>query len=69
MAHANAVTGASVYVDDGTNGYAGSGTAGTVEIGFPETSFTPDGWPTTDRFVGPGDTFGSGIVIDIDLDN
>ena len=69
MAHANAINGATVYVDDGTNGMAGVGTPGTVETIAPETTFTPDGWPTTDRFVGPGDTYGSGIVVDIDLDN
>lgn len=68
MAHANSINGATVYVDDGTNGYAGTGTPGTVETPPPETSFTPDGWPTTDRFVGPGDTYGSGVVVDIDLD-
>lgn len=69
MAHANAVTGATVYIDDGTNGMAGTGTAGTVEIGIPEDTFTPDGWPTTIRFVGPGDSYGSGVVVDIDSDN
>ena len=59
MAHANPVTGATVYIDD-------SGTdPGTV---IPEDSFTPDGWPTAIRFTGPGDTFGSGVVLDIDSD-
>jgi hypothetical protein len=69
MAHANSISGATVYIDDGTNGYAGTAAAGTVEIGIPETLFTPDGWPTTDRYVGPGDSYGSGVVVDIDLDN
>lgn len=68
MPHANPVTGATVYIDDGTNGYAGVSVAGTVEIGIPEDTFTPDGWPTTIRFVGPGDSYASGIAIDIDLD-
>jgi hypothetical protein len=68
MAHANPVTGATVYVDDGTAGMAGTGIAGTVEIGVPEATFTPDGWPTTDRFTGPGNSWGSGVVTDIDSD-
>jgi len=60
MAHANNITGATVYVDDGTGGY------GPAPV--PEDTFTADGWPTTDRWTGPGNTFGSGVVIDIDLD-
>jgi hypothetical protein len=62
MAHANSVTGSSVYIGDGTDGMvSGDGI-------IPEDTFTSDGWPTTIRFTGPGDTFGSGIVIDIDSD-
>lgn len=66
MAHACAArsvasrpeNGATVYIDD----------IG-VDIVIPEDTFTPDGWPTTIRFVGPGNTFGSGTVIDIDSDD
>ena len=58
MAHANAF-GATVYLDDN----------GTMpDSAVPETTLTVDGWPTTDRFVGPGDTYGSGVVLDIDAD-
>ena len=46
--------GATVYVDD-------LGGAGGIFV--PEDTFTPDGWPTTDRFVGPGT-----YLVDIDLD-
>ncbi len=54
MAHANSTGGATVYVDD-------LGGAGGIFV--PEDTFTPDGWPTTDRFVGPGT-----YLVDIDLD-
>ena len=60
MPHANAVTGATVYIDDS------GGDPGAVAI--PEDTFTPDGWPGAVRFVGPGDTYGSGVVLDIDAD-
>ena len=59
MAHANSTGGATVYVDD-------LGGAGGIFV--PEDTFTPDGWPTTDRFTGPGNSYGSGVAIDIDLD-
>ena len=52
--HSNSLTGTTVYIDDVTV--------------VPEDSFTPDGWPTNIRFVGDSDTFGSGVVIDIDTD-
>jgi hypothetical protein len=71
MAHANAVTGATVYVDDGTGGMAGIPApdgSGSNPVVVPEDTFTPDGWPGAVRFTGPGDTFGSGVVIDIDSD-
>ena len=58
MAHANPVSGATVYIDDSL--------PSVVDV--PEDTFTADGWPTTVRFVGPGDSFGSGVVLDIDSD-
>ena len=65
MPHANPL-GATVYVDDGTAGMAPAD--GSAPVAVPEDSFTPDGWPTAIRFTGPGDTYGSGVVIDIDSD-
>ena len=60
MAHANAIGGSTVYIGD-------SGTdTGTAVI--PEDTFTPDGWPTSVRFTGDGDTYGGGTVLDIDGD-
>ena len=56
MAHANPVGGATVFFDDPPTG------------DIPEDTFTLDGWPGVIRFVGPGDTYASGVVIDIDLD-
>ena len=55
-------------MDDGTNGMLGTGTPGVGDPAVPEDTLTRDGWPTTIRFVGPGDTYGSGVVIDIDSD-
>ena len=60
MAHANPIGGSTVYIDDSGND---SGNAA-----IPEDTFTADGWPTGVRFTGPGDTYGSGVVLDIDGD-
>ena len=60
MPHANPITGATVYLDD--NG------TGDGNVAVPEDTLTSDGWPGAIRFVGPGDTFGSGVVLDIDSD-
>lgn len=57
MAHANPVGGATVFFDDPA-----------PSDGVPEDTFSPDGWPGVVRFTGPGDTYGSGVVIDIDAD-
>ncbi len=41
----------------------GPGGVNGTQLFIPEDTFTPDGWPTTDRFVGPGT-----YLVDIDLD-
>ncbi len=63
MAHANAAGGATVYIGDGDLGMLGPGGVNGTQLFIPEDTFTPDGWPTTDRFVGPGT-----YLVDIDLD-
>jgi hypothetical protein len=55
MPHASPDAGATVYIDD---------LGGLGGIVVPEDTLTPDGWPTTIRFVGPG----ASLVVDIDAD-